>query len=245
MPDQSQFFQKLFKVNGFAGGSLALLVFAYLLLLYFPQPLFAHSRQYEQFKVYSREPLDGIEKILDSAETRLRSSQIYDREIERHIYLTNGFGMYALLSHKAYRSFANSVPFIDNVFINKSDISDDRVFVNREKNNSRSLSGVIAHEVTHLFIRKRYGTVRAMLMPTWKNEGYCEYIAGDTTIPFEEGLRLWRENPSDDTAYRYIKYQAMVKYLLETEHLTVDQLFTRDFNEQEVAAKTFAETSFQ
>ena len=31
--------------------------------------------------------------------------------------LTGGFGMYAFLSHKAYDAFANSVPFIDNVFI--------------------------------------------------------------------------------------------------------------------------------
>jgi len=240
MPDQTKLSRKLFKINRIAGGSLALLVFSYLLLLYFPQPLFAYSRAHGQFNVHSREPLDGIETVLDSAETRLRRSPLYDGETERPIYLTNGFGMYALLSHKAFRSFANSVSFIDNVFINKTDIGTDLVFVNREKNNSRSLSGVIAHEVTHLFIRKRYGSARVILMPAWKNEGYCEYIAGDTTIPFDEGIRLWRENPSDDTGYRYIKYQAMVKYLLETERLTVDQLFTQELDEKEVAARTLA-----
>ena len=138
--------------------------------------------------------------------------------------------MYNLLSHKAYNSFANSVPFVNNVFINKTDIAADRVFIRRSYNDSRSLSGVLAHEVAHLFIRKRYGTVTSMLMPTWKNEGYCEYIAGDTTIPFEEGLRLWRENPADDTRYRYIKYQAMVTYLLEKEGMSADDLFTRDLD---------------
>ncbi len=223
-----------------ASWSIGAVAIAYLLLLYFPQPLFAYSTKYEAFDVHSRESLDGVEAVLDRAEARLKTSPLYDADTRRPIYLTNGFGMYALLSHKAYNSFGNSVPFITNVFINKSDIASDRVFMNRAKNNSRSLSGVIAHEMTHIFIRKRYGTLKSFLIPAWKNEGYCEYIAGESTIPLDEGMRLWRENPSDDTGYRYTKYHAMVKYLLETEHLTVDQLFTQDFDEKEVAAKTLA-----
>lgn len=79
-----------------------------------------------------------------------------------------------------------------------------------------------------------------MLIPTWKSEGYCEYVAGESTVPLEEGVRLWRESPSDDTGYRYTKYHLMVKYLLENEMVTGDELFTRDLNENEIAAKTFA-----
>ena len=148
--------------------------------------------------------------------------------------------MYALLSHKAYRSFANSVPYIDNIIINKTDISADRVILNREFSNTRSLSGVIAHETAHLFIRKRYGTISASLMPTWKNEGYCEYIAGDTTITLEEGIRRWRESPKDDTNYRFIKYQLMVQHLLEREGASVDDLFTKSWDEKALADKTLA-----
>ena len=220
---------------------IAGLAIAYVLLLYFPQPLFAYSATYENFNIHSREPIPPeMETILKSADERLARVPFYSKERIRQIYLTGGFKMYALLSHKAYRSFANSVPLINNIMINQTDVPADRVFVNREKNNSRSLSGVIAHEVTYLFIRERYGTLQTTMMPTWKNEGYCEYIAGDTTIPFEEGLRLWRDNPNDDTAYRYIKYQAMVQYLLEKEKISVDEFFTRSFDENDVAAKTFA-----
>ena len=213
---------------------------AYLLLLYYPQPLFAYSTDYQGYKVYSREPVPGIEKVLNEADARLRRSAIYDEAVSRRVFLAGGFGMYGLLSNKAYRSFANSVPFLNNIIINKTDVPADMVYVDRGYRNSRSLSGVIAHEVTHLLIRQRYGTVKSSMMPTWKNEGYCEYIAGDTTMPFDEGIRLWRENPSDDSGYRYIKYQAMVKYLLENENLTVDELFTHDLDEKDVAAKTFA-----
>src|SRR5438045_5774674 len=91
---------------------LAIVSVGYLLLLSFPQPLFAYSLKYERFAVYSRQPIEPeIEKVLDSAEARLRRSPIYDESVSRSIYLTKGFGMYALLSHKAYNSFGNTVPF--------------------------------------------------------------------------------------------------------------------------------------
>lgn len=231
-------FREMCKITSTAAAVISV---AYLVLLYFPQPLFAYSTTYERFDVYSREPIDaGLQKVLDRAEEKLRTSPLYDASVSRRIYLTNGFKMYALLSHKAYNSFANSVPFVNNVFINKTDVPADLVIMNRAKNNSRSLSGVVAHEITHLFIRQRYGTVRSVVMPAWKNEGYCEYIAGESTIPLEEGIRLWRENPFDDTGYRFIKYHLMVKFLLEKEGMSVDDLFNRDFDEKEVAAKTLA-----
>jgi hypothetical protein len=219
----------------------ASLAFMYLLLLYFPQPLFAYSTQYGNLNIHTREPLPPeTEKVVAAAQERLKRVPFYTTDKTRQIYLTGGFKMYGLLSHKAYRSFANSLPFVNNIMVNKTDVAADRVFLDREKNNSRSLSGVMAHEVTHLLIRERYGSIAAAMVPTWKNEGYCEYIAQDTTIPFDEGIRLWREYPNDDTNYRYIKYQAMVRYLLEVENVTVDDLFTKAFDEKEVAAKTFA-----
>ena len=232
---------KLRRVYKITSISAACIVVAYLFLLFFPQPLFAYSVKYENFIVRSREPVGPeIETVLNEAEVRLRRSPIYDGSVGRHIYLTNGYGMYTFLSHKAYASFANSVPFIENVFINKTDIAADRVYMNREFSNSRSLSGVIAHEITHLFIQRKFGTVKAISMPVWKKEGYCEYVAGDSTITLEEGIRRWRENPSNDTTYRFIKYHLMVKYLLETENLSVDDLFQRVLDENEIAARTFS-----
>ena len=233
--------RKLFLAYKLTSITVPIFAVAYFLLLNFPQPLFAYSTRHEGFQIYSREPIQpGLTPVLNSAEARLRTSPLYDTSVSPHIYLTDSHGMYALLSHKANKSFANSVPFIDNVIINKSDVTADRVYVNRERNNSRSLSGVVAHEITHLFIRQRFGTIRASMMPTWKNEGYCEYVAGESTISLEEGIRLWRENPSDDTGYRYTKYHLMVKHLLEDEKMTVDDLFTKSLDENAVAASAFA-----
>jgi len=182
-------------------GALAV---GYLMLLVFPGALFAHTVTIGKFEVNSREILDpAAETVFERAEDKLRSSPIYDETIARQIYLTGSHGLYNFLSHKAYNSFGNSVPLVNNVFINRADIADDLVFIRREHGYSRSLSGVVAHETAHLLIRKRYGTVRSMLIPRWKNEGYCEYVAGESTIPLDEGMRRWRENPTDDRGYRF------------------------------------------
>ena len=239
--DKSKLIKRARRIYKVSTTVMSVVAVAYLLLITFPQALFGYSADHGKFRVYSREPMaPEIQKVLDAAEERLRTSPIYDHEDRRDIYLTGGFGMYAFLSHKAYDAFANSVPFVDNVFINKADVAADRVFIRRSYSNSRSLSGVIAHETAHLFIRKRYGTVSSIFLPTWKVEGYCEYVAGDSTIPLDEGVRRWRESPADDTGFRYTKYHLMVKHLLENEKLSVEEMFDRDLDETAVAEKTLA-----
>ena len=177
--------------------------------------------------------------MLERAEARLKTSPIYDDSFRRNVYLTDSHASYALLSHRAYNAFAHSVPFIENIFVNRSDVAADRVCIYRSQNNSRSLSGVVAHEVTHLLIQRRYGKVTTILMPTWKKEGYCDYIAGDSTITRDEGIARWRENQSNDQSYNYIRDRLMVEYLLEKEKISVDDLFGKSFDESEVAARTF------
>jgi hypothetical protein len=102
--------------------------------------------------------------------------------------------------------------------------------LNTPANNERSLSGVIAHETTHLLIRKKFGYWRNLTMPTWKKEGYAEHVAGGTTLTFEAGVKMWKENPQDGTGYQYFKYYMCVKYLLEHDQLSVDDLFNREID---------------
>jgi len=218
---------------------------AYFLTVAFPQYLFAHEVSHKNFKVYARQPLDeNINKVLDSAQARLEKSTIYNENAAREIFFTGSHGFYTFLSNKAYHSFANSVPLLDNILVNKSDIKNDSVFVNQEGINQRSLSGVIAHEVTHLFIREKFGLRQALVStPVWKNEGYCDYIAGDGVLTFDEGVRRWKENPNDDARYRFFKYHQMVRYLLEDEKISIEDLFNKEFDEKELAAKVFEKIS--
>lgn len=223
------------------------LVVAYIFLLSFPQVLFAHQTSYKNFKVYSREPLNqDIRAVLDKAETKLAASPINDPLLQPKVFLTGSHGLYATLSlFVGSGSFAKGFAMLptSNIFVNKSDAAHDLVFRNATTNNQRSLSGVIAHETTHLLVRKRIGYLKNLRLPDWKKEGYCEYVAGGTTLDYETGVKLWRANPADGTGYQYFKYYMLVKFLLDHDKLSVDELFNRDIDVQSLEARVLLELS--
>jgi len=212
---------------------IALASVAFILLLCFPQLLFAHELSYNNFKIYSPEPIDpNVTAVLNKVEAKLASSPLKNDEVKPRVFLINNFRLYSMLSlYLGANSFAKGYAMLptDNIFMNKSDIAKDLVFRNASANNSRSFSGVIAHETTHLLIRKRFGYWRNLTMPAWKKEGYAEYVAGGSTLSYETGVKMWKDNPTDGTGYQYFKYYMLVKYLLEQEKISVDDLFNRDF----------------
>lgn len=209
-------------------------VVAYLGLLCFPQVLFAHQVEHHNFKVYSREPLDqNIHAVLDRVEARLAATGVNDPTLKPRIFIADRHGLYALLSlYVGSKSFAKGYAALptDNIFVNKCDVARDTVFRNAQTDNERSLSGVIAHEVTHLLVRRKLGYVRNLRLPTWKQEGYSEYIAGGSLLDYQTGVQRWKEKPNDDARYRYFKYYMLVKYLLDTKQLSIDDVFNRSFD---------------
>ena len=217
---------------------------AYLLLLSFPQVLFAHQVSYKNFTVYSREPLDqSVQTMLDKVESRLATSPLNTSDVKPKIFLTNSQTLYSLLSlYVGDNSFGKGFGLLptSNVFINDANVGQDLVFRKGQANNQRSLSGVVSHEITHLLIRNRFGYLKNVTMPVWKREGYCEYVAGGATLDYETGVRLWKANPRDGTGYQYFKYYLMVKYELETEKLTVEELFTRAIDREALEAKVLS-----
>jgi hypothetical protein len=212
---------------------------AYVLLLSFPQPLFAHEMTFKNFTVYAREPLaGGISAVLDKVDARLATSPLYTPDLRPKIFLVNSTRLYASLSlYLGSNSFGKGFAVLPaaNVFINAYDLDKDLVFRDAPAYTSRSLSGVIAHEVTHLLVRNRFGYFRNLTLPVWKKEGYAEYVAGRSTLPLDTGVRMWKAKPNDDTGYQYFKYYMIVRYLLEHEQVTVEDLFTRDFDVKALA----------
>ena len=217
---------------------------AFVFLLVYPQILFAHEVRYKNFTVYSRQPLDqSIYTVLDKVDAQLSASPINDTTVEPKIFLTNSQKLYSLLSlYIGWNSFGRGYPLLptNNVFINEADVSRDLVFRKAATGSQRSLSGVISHEITHLHIRRKFGYLRNFTMPSWKKEGYAEYVAGGSTLDYESGVKLWKANPNDGTGYRYFKYYLTVKYLLETDKVTVEDLFNRDIDQEHSEAKVFS-----
>jgi len=217
---------------------------AYVLLLCFPQVLFAHQVTYKNFTVYSREPLDqNVYAMLDKVEARLATSAINNTQVRPKIFLTNSQQLYSALSlYIGANSFGKGFGILptNNVFINNADVARDLVFRKAPEFNQRSLSEVVAHKVTHLLVREKFGYVKNVTMPAWKREGYAEYVSGGTTLDYATGANLWKANPQNDRGYQYFKYYMLVKYLMDHDKLTVEQLFTRDFDRAELETRVLS-----
>ncbi len=214
---------------------------AYLFLLCFPQVLFAHEVSYKNFTVHSMEAMDhNVYAVLDKVESSLATSAINNPTVKPQVFLINSHRLYKLMSlYLGGNSFGKAFPMLptNSIFINRSDLANDLVCRSAPADNQRSLSGVIAHETTHLLIRKRFGYWRNLTMPAWKKEGYSEYVAGASTLDYETGVQRWKANPKDGSGYQYFKYHMLVKHLLEHEKITVEDLFTRDHELPALEAK--------
>jgi hypothetical protein len=178
----------------------------YILLLSFPQVLFAYEVSHGNIKVYSRQPIDrNIHAILDLVEGKLAASGVNDPAVEPRIFIVDSYALYAALGlYVGANSFAKGYSALPatNIFVNRSDLARDVVFRDAAVNNERRLSGVIAHEITHFLVRKKLGYLKNLTLPAWKQEGYSEYVAGGTLLDRETGVRMWKQNPTDDTGYR-------------------------------------------
>ena len=232
---------KFYRVGRYTFLSLAAV---YFFLLCYPQVLFAHQVTYKNFTVYSREPLDqSVYTILDKVEARLATSPLNTSDVKPKIFLTNSRRLYSLISlHLGQNSFGKGFPLLptSNVFINEANVDQDLVFRKAPAYNQRSLSGVVSHEVTHLLVKNRFGYAQNVLLPVWKREGYCEYVSGGSTVDYETGARMWKAKPNDETGYAYFKYYMLVKYLLENDKLTVEELFTRNIDRTTLEAKVLS-----
>jgi hypothetical protein len=44
------------------------------------------------------------------------------------------------------------------------------------------------------------------------------------------GVEMWKARPDNATGYQYFKHYMLVKYLLERDRITIDDLFNRDID---------------
>jgi hypothetical protein len=219
----------------------AVVVSVYLLVLIFPEPLFAYHLRRGNFQVHSEIPIDAhLIPILDEAARLMERSSLNDPGMAHRLFLCNSSLKRRLLAPRTHASFGTTyaVVFRRNTILNRTDVSANVVFRDAPTRNRRPLSSVIAHERVHALLDCRYGDLTCYRLPDWKKEGYCEYIAGNPSFDVDEGRRLIRGGEVDASApFRYFRYWMMVKYLIDVEGLDIDEIIARDFNVDEVLAK--------
>lgn len=198
----------------------------YFLLLCFPQIVFAHSLTYRNFRVYSMDPLSPeIRPILDRADQRLAACEINAPHDVHRIFFCPRHRVFAFFCPTARMAFGVNLPFLHTIFINATDVAGDSVMSGSPQNGRRTLSGVIAHECTHTLLAQRFGQVATLRQPSWKQEGYCDWVAHATSFDPAEGKRLLAQGGSDPSlSFYYFRAYTAVSYLEGRQHWDAPQL---------------------
>ncbi len=213
--------------------SLTLLLTVYLMLFLFPQIAFGNKIEYKSFIIYSHSPLNkNIFKILDSAQSLISYSELYKNNAEQHrIYLCNNFLEYSFFAPAERNAFGYNRILENDIFISKSNILHNRVERNGNENNIRTLSGTIAHEVTHTLIKKQIGFIKYMQLDTWKNEGYCDFIAKESSFDSAKGIFTLCNYPtSSSLSFQYFKYRLYIDYLIKEKNSSFNEIVQGNFN---------------
>ena len=199
---------------------------AYLLVLCFPQMLFAYSASSHNFRVYSTSPISSsIYPILDKADHKFTASEIYDPQCSYHIFLCPSHASFAFFCPLERTAFALNVGLVHNIFVNTANVAADKIVKGSGKYDQRILSDTVAHECTHTLLAKRFGQVRIPFLPRWKQEGYCEYVAQGTTLDTAEGLRLLKQDKNNASpSFFYFKAFTAVSYLKDKKHWSITQI---------------------
>lgn len=212
-------------------------------ILMFPQVLFSNSLTHKNFKVYyhsEQSDIDQLPPILDKSLTLLSSSDVFDPKRTQKIFLCNNYGEFTFFAPRSRKSFGVNYPVTQNMFLTLSNIGKDEIKRNGAAYKIRSLSGVIAHETTHSGLENKLGLFRYKMLPTWKNEGYCDYIAKESSYDEKLGwTQICGNNEKTDLpSFTYFKYKTYVSYLLKKEKVALDSFLIKDFDMKRVALKS-------
>jgi hypothetical protein len=179
-----------------------------------PQLLaFPYQVQMGDTRVYSESPLSGaaLRPVLARANRLLTPSPLYRGPVGTRIFLTEGGWRWRVLALNS----AGSVGFTRPL----SDLVSDAVIIGpsnvlRDQTNSvRSLSGTIAHERTHIMVRRHLGVLRGVMLPAWISEGYADHVAGEPDAG-DPDLARWRAAQPDHPVFFYIEARQRVEAAL-------------------------------
>jgi hypothetical protein len=145
---------------------------------FFPQVLFAHNYTYENYTLHSHSPLPAeTAEVMKRADSLLQKSDLFSRNKHHQIFICDGTAQFNFFFMRSGAGAFAIAPGTGNVFVQFASPQHDLAWKGSDTNVIRSLSGLIAHEVTHNHIRERLGMYGAFRLPTWKNEGFAERVS--------------------------------------------------------------------
>jgi hypothetical protein len=176
--------------------------------------------------IYSEAPITAdMDRVLARSERLLSESPIHRPKMRRRLFLSQGGWRWSLLALQTRGAFAFRRPFNNALIFNRSDMATDRIMNGRIVGGVRSLSGVIAHETTHVLVSRRGGELQAMMLPTWKQEGYADHVARESSLTREQ-YRMISRGGNGHPAADYYEGRLRVEEALATNGGDVDALLT-------------------
>lgn len=172
-----------------------------------PQLLaFPYQAQVGTTRVYAEAPIDplAVHRVLARADARLATSPLYHAPVGTRVFLTSGGWRWRVLALTSGNALGFTRPWSDMVsdavIINSSDVAGDRISTAYRE---RSLSGVIAHERTHIMVRRHVGLIRGLMLPAWISEGYADHVAGESTLNAAQAAALVARGRHDRPLFYY------------------------------------------
>ena len=191
-----------------------------------PQLLaFPYSSQIAAHRVYSEAPIaPNLEAIVGNADQLAARSPIAMSKLDQPIFLTDGGWRWTMAAFASRSAFAISRAPFEAIVVNRSDQAADKTFRPAKVGGTRSLTGTLAHEMTHGAIRSHFGPLADWRYPAWLREGYCDYVAGGGSVTDADAARLLRSDPSH-AALVYWRGRKQVEAELRRNGGSVDALF--------------------
>ncbi|WP_162789448.1 hypothetical protein [Altererythrobacter sp. ZODW24] len=191
---------------------------------------FPHHAEVAGKQVYSVEPINEsqLTKIIARADALVATSPLSRGTEKRRIFLTNGGWRWHWLTIGAGNAFGISRALGEPIVLNRSSLGDDTVTNGSAVAGERSLSGTIAHEVTHGMIRREIGHIPALNMPTWLIEGYADHVADESSLSEAEYAEL-KARGERHPAMPYYEGRRKVAALLADNGGSVQKLFAESY----------------
>lgn len=191
-------------------------------VIYVPAALaFPHYERFGSTEVWSDAPIPAaFPAVLARADALVLASPLAGGDATRKLFLTDGGWRWRVLALTNSGSFGLRRPLSSALLFNRSDVARDRIF---NAGGDRRLSGVIAHETSHLLVARRIGELAAVRLPTWASEGLADVVARESRLSDAEAERGRRIDP-DSRALAYYDARRRVARALMANGGAVDRL---------------------
>lgn len=200
----------------------------------YPELIYLNKLKHNNYTFYSNSHIDSIAVEIINLTNELVLNDFLNCEQDRYdVFFCNSYFLFWLPTFLGRKPSGASDLATNNIYIANVDFKRNIAF-NSDRNRKlkgRSIKSVIAHESTHIILRRKLGLKkyrRLIKTENWKIEGICEWIAfKDKEINENKMLELIdSQTYFNNPWHRYQLYRFAVTYLIDTKGYNLVDIIT-------------------